>query len=61
MQLINICATQVNATDKAINLAQTIIKTYNKVSQIPTKSAIQLGSQRPPGASRLATRVVKPG
>ena len=42
MQLINICATQVNATDKAINLAQTIIKTYNEVPQTPTKSAIQL-------------------
>lgn len=42
MQLINICATQVNATDKAINLAQTIIKTYNEVTQTPTKSAIQL-------------------
>ena len=30
MQLINICATQVNATDKAINLAQTIISLDRK-------------------------------
>lgn len=42
LQLINICATQVNSNDKAITLAQTIIRTYNESAQTPTQTAIAL-------------------
>lgn len=42
LQLINMCATQVNANDKAIVLAQTILRTYNEAAQTPTKNAIAL-------------------
>ena len=42
LQLINICATQVNSNDKAITLAQTIIRTYNESAQTPTQIAIAL-------------------
>lgn len=42
LQLINICSTQVNANDRAISLAQIIIKTYNEPTQTPTKNAIIL-------------------
>jgi len=42
LQLINICATQVNSNEKAITLAQTIIRTYNESAQTPTQTAIAL-------------------
>ena len=42
LQLINICATQVNSNDKAITLAQTNRRTYNESAQTPTQTAIAL-------------------
>jgi hypothetical protein len=41
-QLINICATQVNPNDRAINLAQIIIKTYNRENETAAKNAVEL-------------------
>lgn len=52
LQLVNMCATQVNANDKAIKLAQTILRMYNEASQTPTKNAITLLKNE---VSRLTT------
>jgi hypothetical protein len=42
VQLINICATQVNPNDKAMNLAQIIIQTYNSTNETAAKNAVEL-------------------
>jgi hypothetical protein len=41
-QLINISATQVSPNERAINLAQIIIQTYNSANDTATKNAILL-------------------
>jgi hypothetical protein len=41
-QLINICATQISPNDKAINLAQILIQTYNSSNETATKNAIEV-------------------